>query len=117
MNQHEKINYIEFPVKSLHRTKKFFSTVFAWTFEDYGEEYTAFSDGVMKGGFFKSPLSASTNQGSVLIIFYSDDLEKTLKKVLEAGGEVVQEIFAFPGGRRFHFSDVSGNEFAVWSEV
>lgn len=116
MNLHEKINYIEFPVKSIHRAKKFYSQVFSWTFEDYGDEYTAFSDGVMKGGFFKSPQSASTENGSVLIIFYSEHLEDTLEKVLEAEGEIAQEIFAFPGGRRFHFRDISGNEFAVWTD-
>ncbi|VVT23323.1 Glyoxalase family protein [Marinobacter salarius] len=28
----------------------------------------------------------------------------------------MQDIFSFPGGRRFHFSDPNGNEYAVWSE-
>jgi predicted enzyme related to lactoylglutathione lyase len=35
--------------------------------------------------------------------------------VKSAGGKVVKEPFAFPGGRRFHFEDPSGNELAVWS--
>jgi len=25
-------------------------------------------------------------------------------------------VFDFPGGKRFHFSDPTGNEFAVWSK-
>ena len=53
---------------------------------------------------------------AALLVFYSADLEATLAKVVEAGGEVVQPVFAFPGGRRFHFTEPSGNEFAVWSD-
>jgi uncharacterized protein len=29
---------------------------------------------------------------------------------------VVKPIFDFPGGRRFHFTEPSGNELAVWAE-
>jgi len=36
--------------------------------------------------------------------------------VQAAGGEITHPIFAFPGGRRFHFRDPSGNDLAVWSE-
>ncbi len=42
MNEHEKINYVEFPAKNLQATKDFFAQVFGWSFEDYGLEYTAF---------------------------------------------------------------------------
>lgn len=34
--------------------------------------------------------------------------------IVEAGGVISQEIFSFPGGQRFHFTDPSGNELAVW---
>jgi predicted enzyme related to lactoylglutathione lyase len=37
-------------------------------------------------------------------------------KVRAAGAAVVRPIYSFPGGRRFHFRDPSGNELAVWSE-
>lgn len=116
MPQHEKINYVEFPSTDLIQTKDFFSTVFSWTFVDYGPEYTAFSGQGLDGGFFKSELSASTEQGSALIVFYSDHLEATQNKIEQAGGVLVKPIFSFPGGRRFHFTEPSGNEFAVWSD-
>lgn len=77
MDNHDKINYIEFPARNIEATKAFFSKAFAWSFQDYGPEYTSFSD---------------------------------------AGGNILKEIFSFPGGRRFHFTEPSGNEFAVWSE-
>jgi predicted enzyme related to lactoylglutathione lyase len=38
------------------------------------------------------------------------------RRVKQAGGKIVRPIFSFPGGRRFHFSDPSGNELAVWSD-
>ncbi len=116
MNVHEKINYVELPAKDLAATKTFFESVFGWSFVDYGPEYTAFSDEGLDGGFFKSDLACSPQKGSALIIFYSAQLETTLAKVEKAGGTIVKPIFSFPGGRRFHFTEPSGNEFAVWSE-
>ncbi|GDY25328.1 VOC family protein [Agarivorans sp. Toyoura001] len=117
MNQHEKLNYVEFPSSDLIATKRFFSSVFAWQFEDFGEQYTAFSGQGLDGGFFQAPLKSSTENGAALLVFYSQDLEQTLSKVERAGGKVVKAIFSFPGGRRFHFCEPSGNEFAVWSEL
>jgi predicted enzyme related to lactoylglutathione lyase len=116
MHQHEKLNYVEFPAKDLIKTKAFFKKAFDWQFADYGPDYIAFSNQGLDGGFFKSELSASTDKGSALLVFFSDDLEVTQTKVLQAGGKIVKAIFDFPGGRRFHFSEPSGNEFAVWAE-
>ena len=117
MNTHEKLNYVEFPAKDIEASKAFFSQVFAWAFVDYGPDYAAFSDQGLDGGFYRSTLSATTAAGSALLVFYSDVLESTLEKVEAAGGKVVKPIFSFPGGRRFHFTDPSGNEFAVWSDA
>ena len=116
MNLHEKINYVEFHAKDLAGTKAFFQSVFGWTFEDYGPEYTSFSDQGLDGGFFQSGLASSPEKGAALVIFYSNQLEATLAKVEKAGGSIVRPIYSFPGGRRFHFTEPSGNEFAVWSE-
>lgn len=116
MPAHEKINYVEYPAKNLEATKAFFQTAFGWSFEDYGPDYTAFSGQGLDGGFFRSDLAAHTSQGSALIVFYSERLEETLAKVEAAGGEIVKPIFTFPGGRRFHFTEPSGNEFAVWAK-
>jgi predicted enzyme related to lactoylglutathione lyase len=116
MIEHEKINYVELPAKDLSATKAFFTHVFGWTFQDFGPEYTAFSNQGIDGGFFQSELSSSTNSGAALIVFYSNDLESTLSKVVEANGVIIKPVFLFPGGRRFHFTEPSGNEFAVWSD-
>ncbi len=116
MNQHESINYVEFPAQDLEAAKKFFRTIFNWCFVDYGPEYTAFSDATMEGGFFKSDQHSSTSNGAALVVFYSHALEETQSKIEEAGGKIVKPIFSFPGGRRFHFTDPNNNEFAVWSD-
>ena len=115
-SEHEKINYIELPARDLKKTKLFFEEVFGWSFEDFGENYTAFSGGGLDGGFFKSDVFSSTDKGGVLVVFYSQDLEETMSKIKKAGGEIIKSIFSFPGGRRFHFAEPSGNELAVWSD-
>ncbi len=116
MRAHEAINYVEFPSRDLACTKAFFEKCFGWKFTDYGPDYTAFEDPSVDGGFFRSDHVAVTDNGSALIVFYSDRLEETLFKVEAAGGKIVKPIFAFPGGRRFHFKEPSGNEFSVWSD-
>ena len=116
MNQHEKINYLEFPANNIEATKAFFSAVFSWTFTDYGPDYIAFDNAGIDGGFFKSDFTAATVNGSALIVFYSGDLEQTQAKVTAVGGSIIRAIFNFPGGRRFHFADPNGNEYAVWSD-
>ncbi|MDX1302777.1 VOC family protein [Photobacterium sp.] len=116
MNEHGKLNYVEFPAKSIQDTKQFFSAVFNWSFVDYGPEYSAFSGEGLDGGFFQSDLSSKTESGSALLVFYSSNIKATLVKVEQNGGIVNRPLFEFPGGWRFHFIEPSGNELAVWSE-
>ena len=116
MNKHEKLNYLEFPVKNMDASKTFFGEVFGWTFTNYGPDYCAFDGAGMDGGMFRSDLHSSSEQGAALLVFYSRDLESTLKKIENAGGKLIKPVFSFPGGRRFHFCEPSENEFAVWSE-
>lgn len=116
MPHHEKLNYVEFPAKDLNATKQFFNHAFGWNFVDYGPEYTAFSEQGLDGGFYQAELSSTTANGAALLVLLSNNLETSLEKVKLAGGEICQEIFSFPGGRRFHFIEPSGNELAVWSK-
>lgn len=117
MNIHEKLNYVEFAAHDLPATKTFFADVFGWEFVDYGPEYTAFSNQGLDGGFYKAELSNKSESGGALLVFYSENIQSTLKKVIDNKGTIVRPIFEFPGGFRFHFTEPSGNEFAVWSET
>ena len=117
MNINDKINYVEFPARDIEATKTFFTAVFGWSFNDYGPEYTAFSDQGINGGFYRSDSASLTVTGGALIVLYSDMLEEVQERVERAGGSILKPIFSFPGGRRFHFAEPSGNELAVWSDV
>lgn len=108
-----RIDYIELPTVDLIEAKRFYGEVFGWQFVDYGPEYTSFNDGRLDGGFRKEP---SVQRGGPLVIIYSLDLEFIKEKVRSAGGTIIKDIFEFPGGRRFHFTDPSGNELAIWSD-
>ncbi|MFK7864221.1 MAG: VOC family protein [Pseudohongiellaceae bacterium] len=117
INTHNKLNYVEFPSKDIEASKLFFQTAFQWTFEDYGPDYASFSDQGLDGGFYRADLECNSKKGGALLIFYSNEIEKTQADVENAGGVIVQELFDFPGGRRFHFTEPSGNEFAVWTDI
>ncbi|MCB1367894.1 MAG: VOC family protein [Rhodobacteraceae bacterium] len=108
-----RINYIEFAVSDIARAKAFYGAAFGWRFTDYGPTYCEFDDGHMKGGFDASV--SVRPDGGPLVVLYGDDLAELAKAVKDAGGRITQPVFAFPGGRRFHFSDPDGYELAVWS--
>ncbi len=117
MATHPKIDYIELPASDLDAVQAFYSAVFGWTFESYGDEYLAFTDGKLDGGFYRSSSVSSAEQGAPLVIFYADDLESVEAAIKAASGTIVKPIFSFPGGRRFQFTDPHGNELAVWTHT
>lgn len=111
--QDRRIDYVEFPVTDVARAKRFYGDVFGWKFEDYGPDYSSFHDGRLAGGFREE---VAVKTGGPLVVIYSTELGTVKEKILAAGGKIVKETFEFPGGRRFHFTDPSGNELAVWSD-
>ena len=112
--QHDRrIDYIEIDATDVAVTKRFYTECFGWKFTDYGPDYTSFEDGRLTGGFRKAE---RVRPGSVLIVVFAMDLTSAEAKVRAAGGKIVKPVFEFPGGRRFHFTDPSGNELAVWSD-
>lgn len=110
------INYIEFPLVDAAATKAFYGTVFGWEFQDWGPNYISFSGAGVEGGFNVEDEVPVRNPG-VLVILFSTDLEKILAEVQAAGATIVRDIYPFPGGRRFHFTDPNGNELAIWADA
>jgi len=108
------IVHVEFHSNAPEKTKSFLKDVFGWKFEDYGPAYTSFFDGRLAGGF---TTGQTTPAHGVLLVIYGSDLAALQKKIEAAGGKIVRDVFSFPGGRRFHFTDPNGNELAVWSDV
>lgn len=116
MPEDQKINYLELPARDLDAVRAFYKSAFDWSFTPYGPEYLAFNDGFIDGGFYKADAASTRSTGGALIVLYAKDLEQTRDTVISKGGKLVQDIFPFPGGRRFHFADPNGNELAVWSD-
>jgi len=114
-HQHHTIDYVEFTVDDLAEAKRFYGAAFGWVFNDYGPEYAGIQrfDGVGEVGGLR--LDADVRTGGPLVVLFSSDLEASVRAVRAAGGQIVVEPFAFPGGRRFHFRDPSGNELAVYA--
>jgi uncharacterized protein len=107
-----RIDYIELPATDIVKTKRFYVDAFGWKFTDYGPDYTSFEDGRLAGGFAKA---GAVGKGA-LIVIYAVNLAAAEARVRKAGGTIVKPPFSFPGGWRFHFTEPSGNEMAVWSE-
>ena len=115
---HHHISYIELSAIDLEAAKKFYSTIFGWSFVDYGPDYASFTadSAGINGGFYRTAPHEAPPKTAPLVVLYSSDLKATETAVVAAGGNIVVPVFEFPGGRRFHFSDGFGNVLAVWSE-
>lgn len=116
MSKNNQIDLIEFPAKSADEVKtmtKFFNEVFGWNFKDWGDEYKDTPDSGLTAGINGSK---EKEQTMPLAVIYADDLEATKNKITAAGGKITFDIAAFPGGRRFAFTDPAGNQLAVWSD-
>lgn len=114
MTKHNQIDLIEFPVQSteqLKQTRDFFTHVFDWKYQEWGESYSDTSESGTNSG-----INSDKSASMPLTVIYSQDLEATKEKVIQAGGTILVDTYSFPGGRRFHFTEPSGNELAVWSE-
>ena len=112
---HHEIDYVELAVTDMARARAFYSAAFGWEFNDYGPEYAGIRSASGEAGGLR--LEGSVETGGPLVILYSENLEASLEQVKNAGGRITTEPFAFPGGRRFHVLDPSGNELAVWTSA
>jgi uncharacterized protein len=114
---HHRIDYIELGVTDLSAAKKFYADAFGWAFNEYGPAYAGIrtdpADPGAEIGGLNGEVAASP--GGPLVLLYSDHLDATLRSVTDAGGTVVARPYEFPGGRRFHFADPSGNVLGVWA--
>lgn len=104
-----RLEYLELPVGDRAAAKRFYAQAFGWSFTDFGPGYAA----TMSGDTDLGLDAAQDKVRAPLPVIRVDDLEATLAAVEAAGGTVVVPIFAFPGGRRFHFRDVDGHELAA----
>ena len=105
-----RFNYVELPVSDVVAARKFYAEAFGWAFTDFGPDYAATTTGDTDIGLNGD---ADDRTAQLLPVIEVDDLDAALRSVESAGGIVTRAIFAFPGGRRFHFRDVAGHEIAA----
>jgi len=106
-----RLDYVELPATEIAATRSFYERAFGWTMMQFAPTYAATTTSDTNVGLQSD---ASERPGAPLPVIQVEDLEAALAAVEAAGGEIVKPIRAFPGGRRFHFKDPSGNELAVW---
>jgi len=110
------IDYVELSVDDLEQAKAFYGAALGWQFTDYGPDYVGLQHptrpGEEFGGMYPNP-SASRGD-SVLALCRTDDAEAALASVMAAGGKIRDELHEYPGGRRFTFTDPSGNLLGVY---
>lgn len=105
-----KLAYIELPATNTDKMKAFYGSLFGWSFQDWGADYTAFSESGVDGGFNAGD---GHRTKAPLVIIETDDIQVMEERVQQTGGTITLPTFKFPGGSRFHFTDPSGNELAV----
>jgi predicted enzyme related to lactoylglutathione lyase len=106
-----RLDYVELPAAEIPATRKFYEEAFGWTMTEFAPTYAATTTGDTDVGLDADP---ANKPAAPLPVIQVKDLEAALAAVERAGGTIVKPIFPFPGGRRFHFTDPSGNELAVW---
>ena len=105
-----RLNYVELPAREIAASKTFYEQAFGWSLMEFGPTYAATTSGDTDIGLQADAEEATK---APLPVIEVDDLEAAQAAVEQAGGSIVRPIFAFPGGRRFHFLDPSGNEVAA----
>ena len=105
-----RINFVELPVRDIATARTFYERAFAMEMTAFGQTYACTMTGNVDLGL-QADASEATN--GPLAVIHVDDLEAAVAAVLEAGGKITEPIFSFPGGRRFHFTDPSGNELSA----
>ena len=106
------LNYIELPVAGVAEAKRFFGEAFGWSFADYGPGYAAHEEAPCQLGLNGGGDGEAT--AAILPVIEVADLAATRAAVLAAGGTITRDIFAYPGGQRFHFREPGGLELAAY---
>jgi predicted enzyme related to lactoylglutathione lyase len=109
-----RLDYVELPAGKLEQSVSFYEAAFGWTLARFGPSYAATTSGDTDVGLQGDPSAAPK---APLPVIRVDDVDAAASAVEAAGGDIIRPAFDFPGGRRFHFRDPSGNEVAVWQST
>lgn len=114
--------HFEFPYRDAARISRFYTDAFGWQTQALGSEMGDYvlattagpgaqpgqSAGAINGGFFPFRPDWPAQHPSVVIAV--QDIAQSMRKVKEAGGEVLGEPMQIPGvGLYVSFTDTEGN--------
>ncbi len=106
--------YFEIPSKDLGKAEEFYKTVFGWKFnkEESSPNYSSFeTSNPPHGGIEKME---PFNNG-VVIYIQVDDVAETLRKIKDAGGNIVREKTEIPNIGYFGLlADPDGNIMGIF---
>lgn len=96
--------------------RAFYAAAFGWEFNDDGPFHSGIrrADGCEAGGLRHDPDAVAATGAMSLVTVSSASLDASAAAERAAGGQVTEGPYAFPGRRRVHFTDVTGNPLAVW---
>jgi uncharacterized protein len=118
--------HFEMPYENRNRMVKFYSDVFGWTAQLYGEEMgnyavvtTAGSDvksdaprGAIGGGFYQKRADWPAQYPAIVIAV--EDIQQSMQKVANAGGQVLGQPMSIPQvGEYVSFYDTEGNRASI----
>ncbi len=106
------LDYLELPVGSATQEREFYSKAFGWNFTEYGPDYAAHEEAPCQMAL--NGTGAEHSSKSILPVIRVGSIEDARDAVIAAGGTITLDIFDFPGGRRFHFSDPEGLELGCY---
>jgi predicted enzyme related to lactoylglutathione lyase len=122
--------HFEMPYDNRERMAKFYETAFGWLTKSLGEEMgnyvlaaTVETDengpkrpGAINGGFYPKQPDRPAQYPSIVIAV--DDIDESIKKVKDAGGEILGWSVEIPGvGQYVSFMDTEGNRGSMLQPV
>ena len=111
-----KICYIEMPAIDVNHSASFYKTVFGWNIRQRGDGATAFDDSVgqVSGTWLlnRKPMP----EVGLLIYIMVDNIETSIKAVIQNGGTIVQPVGADAPEITARFTDPAGNIIGLYQE-
>jgi uncharacterized protein len=107
--------HIEIPTTNLEKSKKFFSTVFGWTFSHLPDiNYTIIHTGRHPNGGFES-VKRLPKKAQVIPYIEVEDIDAALKAIRKSHGKVLMKKSQVGSmGWRAQFSTPDGVQLALW---
>ncbi len=111
-----KICYVEIPAADVSRSAAFYQSVFGWTIRKRGDGATAFDDttGQVSGAWVVGRPPAG--KPGLLLYVMVDDVEATVKVVMDNGGTLVQPVGADAPETTARIADPAGNVVGLYQE-